>query len=200
MRPKHFLDECNDGTVGHVGILSTLQYAGIASLETEREDIETDIGTCLVHHSNDTIRHTLLAQKQSVGQRLLVEHFAKRIVQMRHIAQRYSNVVQSLGRELQTVVQRIVLRHTTKVVGIGSKQLLYMRLGSVGKVQQHGGAVGLGKTRQCIGGGASGMECIYHIAKSPTPDPAGKEEGKAPPLTPPPQGGEWYAGLLYLIV
>ena len=158
MRPKHFLDECNDGTVGHVGILSTLQYAGIASLETEREDIEADIGTCLVHHSNDTIRHTLLAQKESVGQRLLVEHLAKRIVQVSHITQCRSNVVQSLGRELQTVVQRIVLRHTTKVVGIGSKQLLYMRLDSVGKVQQYGCAVSLGKTRQCEGGCASGME------------------------------------------
>ena len=108
--------------------------------------------------------------------------------------------MQSLWSELQTVVQRIVLRHTTKVVGIGSKQLLYMRLGSVSKMQQHGGAVSLGKTRQCIGGGASGMECIYHTTKSPTPDSAGKEEGKAPPLPPPPQGGEWYAGLLYLIV
>ena len=175
MRPKHFLDECNDGTVGRVGILSTLQYACVAGLETECEDIEADIGTCLVHHTHYAIGYSLLAQKESVGQRLLVEHFAKRIVQVSHIAQCSSNVVQSLWRELQTVVQRIVLRHTTKVVGIGSKQLLYMRLGSVGKVQQHGCAVGLGKTRQCIGGGASGVEYIYHIGKSPrspTPGPS----------------------------
>ena len=172
VRPKHFLDECNDGTVGHVGILSTLQYAGVAGLETEREDIEADIGTCLVHHTHYAIGYTLLAQKQSVGQRLLVEHFAKRIVQVSHITQCRSNVVQSLWSELQTVVQRIVLRHTTKVVGIGSKQLLYMRLGSVSKVQQHSGAVGLGKTRQCIGGCASGVEYIYHTTKSPTPGPS----------------------------
>ena len=79
MRPKYFLDECHDGTVGGIGILSTLQDAGIASLETERKDIETDIGTCLVHHTHYAIGYSLLAQKQSVGQRLLVEHFAKRI-------------------------------------------------------------------------------------------------------------------------
>ena len=55
-----------------VGILASLQYAGVAALETEREYVERYIGTGLVDHADNTEGNAYPTESQTVGQCFLL--------------------------------------------------------------------------------------------------------------------------------
>ena len=54
---EHLMDEGYDCLVGTVGIFAALEHAGVATLETEGEDVEGYVRTCLEHHADDAEGH-----------------------------------------------------------------------------------------------------------------------------------------------
>ena len=54
---EHLMDEGYDGLVGTVGVFAALEHAGVATLETEGEDVEGYVRTCLEHHTDDAEGH-----------------------------------------------------------------------------------------------------------------------------------------------
>ena len=70
------MDERHGGLVAGVGIAATLEHAGIAALEAEREDVESYIGTCLIDHADNAEGHADTTQPQAVGQCLLLGDMA----------------------------------------------------------------------------------------------------------------------------
>ena len=66
---QDIVDDGHSSAVGGFGIFPSFEDAGIAALETEREHIESDVGSGLVDHADDTKWYTDLAQQQSVGKR-----------------------------------------------------------------------------------------------------------------------------------
>ena len=113
------MDERYFGAVRLVGILTALQHTGIAALEAEGEDIERHVGTGLVDHADDTERHADAAEAQTVGQRLLLGDMTERGGEDRHVTHVGGDALQTTLRQLKTVVERVLLRHPGKVLGVG---------------------------------------------------------------------------------
>ncbi len=101
------MNQGNGRTVGVICVAPPFQYAGVAALETEREDIESDIRTSLVYNSNHPERHPDPAQVDAVGQSAMLHILPHRAWQRRHMAQVIGYPGQTLRGELQAVVQRI---------------------------------------------------------------------------------------------
>ena len=65
----------NDGhclAVRVVSILAAFQHAGVTALEAKGEDIEGDVGACLIDHADNPEGHAHALQTQTVGQCLLL--------------------------------------------------------------------------------------------------------------------------------
>ena len=69
---QNLMDKFDGFLIRQVGIAATFQDAGITTLKTEGEDIESNIGTCLVNHADDSERDGGTTESQSVGQGLLL--------------------------------------------------------------------------------------------------------------------------------
>ena len=64
------------GDVGVCSVLAALEYARVAALEAQPEDVEGDIGTGLVDDRNNSERYTDTANLQAVGQGIGVRDYA----------------------------------------------------------------------------------------------------------------------------
>ena len=71
---QHLMDNLHLGTITVVGILASLKHTRIAALEAKREDIECDIGTSLVNHTNNTKRYAHSLESQSIGECTLLKN------------------------------------------------------------------------------------------------------------------------------
>ena len=68
------LNQGNDSLVRLISIMSTFQYASIATFEAEREDVKSHIRTSLEYHTDDTERNRNLLQFQTVRKSFLAKH------------------------------------------------------------------------------------------------------------------------------
>ena len=64
--------EFHGSLIGEIGIRTSFQYTGVATLEAERENIERYIRASLVNHADDTEGYTDTMQAQTVGQGFLL--------------------------------------------------------------------------------------------------------------------------------
>ena len=134
---EHLTDESHDGQVGAMGIATSLQHTGIATLQAEGRDIEADIGTGFVDDANHAKGHTDAAQAQSVGQLLLLEHPAQGRRQRGYMAGVVGNGLQAGGGKLQAVVLGIVGRHAVEVFLVFGQQLVGLQENLVGDLIEY---------------------------------------------------------------
>ena len=117
--PKDLMDELNLSAIGAVGFLSAFQNGRIATLETEREHVESNVRTGLKNHSYNTKRHTHPTQMEAVVERSVLQHAAERRRQCGDMAHVGGDSVEAVGSEEQTVVESIVLTGFFEVGSIG---------------------------------------------------------------------------------
>ena len=129
---QYFMDDCHLRQVCAVGFLASFQNGSIATLEAEREDIEGDIRPRLEDHTDDTKRHTDAFQMQPVVQCLVFQHTPERRRKGRHMPHVVGNIFQTLRRQEQAVIERIVLASLLQVVSIGLQDLTLMLIDSIG--------------------------------------------------------------------
>ena len=86
MSLQNLVYQIHDGLVGYVGIFTSLEYAGIATLHAQREYIKGYIGTCLIHHAYHSERYTHAAQPKSVGEDTFFQSDVQRRLQDGHMA------------------------------------------------------------------------------------------------------------------
>ena len=133
---KHTVDDTHNGTVGTVGIATSLEHTGIATLETEREDIKTDIRTGFVDDTYHTEGNTHTGEFETIGQHMMLQDPTKRTRQLGDLAHIGRNVLQTGGSEFQTVVLRIGLVHTGQVFGILCQDIICLSHSLIGHGQQ----------------------------------------------------------------
>ena len=78
VRFQYAVYQCDDGTIGVIGIAAALEHAGVSALQAKREYIETHVGTCLIYHAYYTEGNCLPSQEQSVGQSASLQFDAER--------------------------------------------------------------------------------------------------------------------------
>lgn len=132
---QHLMDECNGSTVGVVSIASTLENAGIATLETKGKDIKRHIGPRLIDDANHSERHSHAMKSQPIGERSLMTVMPQRRRQFRHVAHISRNTFQSLWRQLESVVERILHIHALQVLSISLQQRILLRHDSLRHIQ-----------------------------------------------------------------
>ena len=67
--------------------MATLQYAGVAALDAEGEDVERHVRPCLIDHTYHSERHTHPAQVYAVGERAVLDLLADRAGECRDMTQ-----------------------------------------------------------------------------------------------------------------
>ena len=69
---EHIMQETHDGPVAFIGILPSLQHAGVATLEAEAEHVKGDVGAGFIDHADDTEGYRDAAQVQPILQGALL--------------------------------------------------------------------------------------------------------------------------------
>jgi hypothetical protein len=124
---QYRMNDRHDSPVGTVGIASPFQQASISRLETEREDIQRDVGSCFVYNTDNAERHTDLRQLHAVGTERFAQYPSYRRRKPRHTANAFSNAVDTFRRQLQPVILRVRLIHPCQVLGILRQYLSGLR-------------------------------------------------------------------------
>ena len=88
--------------------MAAFEDGGVAAFEAEREDVEGDVGACLVDDADDAEGHTHAAQVDAVGKSAVLDFFADGTRQCGHMAQVGGYGAQARLGELKPVVERVV--------------------------------------------------------------------------------------------
>ena len=123
---KNIVDDLHLRTVRSVGLLAALEDGGIATLETEGEDIKGDVRTSLEDHADDAEWHADTLQMEAVVERLLLQHMAEGRGKGSDMAHVMGDILQTLRREEQTVVEGIVLTGFLQVFLISLQNIALM--------------------------------------------------------------------------
>ena len=83
---KHAVDERDYGAVGAIGVAPAFKDAGVARLEAERENVETDVWPGLIDDTYYAERHADTPQAQAVLKRPGLRDDAERRRQRGHMA------------------------------------------------------------------------------------------------------------------
>ena len=118
---QYALDEAYDGTVAVVSILTALQNASATGFQTEREYIKRHVGTCFIDDADDAEGNAHTLEVESVGERRVLQHLAKRGGECGHIARVASDALHALLRQFQTVVHGVGRIHACQILGVGGQ-------------------------------------------------------------------------------
>ena len=129
--------QCDDCTVGVVGIAAALEHAGVSALQAKREYIETHVGTCFIHHAYYAEGNCLPSQEQSVGQSASLQFDAERGGQCGHMTHVGGDGQQPVGGELEAVVERRSTIHACQVGSVGLQQKLRVGFYGCGQVEEY---------------------------------------------------------------
>jgi hypothetical protein len=134
---QHVTNDFHNGTIRTISITPPFQHTGIARLQAERKHIERHIGASLIDDTDNSERHTHLAQPHTIGTNRFANDSSNRRRKQGHITDAFGNVMNALFGQFQSVILRITFIHSRQVVGIGSQYLLGIVLCGIGQHQQH---------------------------------------------------------------
>ena len=162
---ERFAEQGGDGLVGMAGVAASLQDAGVARLQAEREDVGRDVGPCFADHAYHAERYADLAQGHAVGAGPLGERLALRRGKPGDGFHVGGDRGDAFGRQPQAVAHGRIGGHGLQVEGVGREQF------SGVFPQQSGGpddctseALGVGPCKLGPGTAGSGEDCIvFHV-------------------------------------
>ena len=139
-----------------VRVPASLEQAGVAALEAQREDIESDVGPGLINDTDYAERHGNLPEFQTVGEGTVGQRPVQRTGQGGHLPHVGGDTFQALLRKHQAVVKGIVLGHGCQVNGIGLQQRTRLLHEPVGEFEQEsvpGGVIQRRNSQRGVPGG-----------------------------------------------
>ena len=160
---EHFADEPDARLIRSLSVAAALQRTGITTLETEGEDIEGDVGSRLIDHADDAEGHAHAMDAQAVGQRAGIGHQTQGRGQLGHVAHVGRDGLESRGRELQAIVERILRVHPREVLAVGLQELLLPGNDGIGHAQQHVAPLLFGDSGQRLAGRLHTLESLGHL-------------------------------------